>query len=90
MPPHPPVNRTAEIEEKFAEEKAERVRKYYEWRRKVKEVMGKLEAVIVEVIEKAPPGSRTRKRARCELKALQRLREGEENEAMREGHAWRR
>ena len=40
---------------------------------------------MVEVSRRpAPPSSRTRKRARCELKALQRLREGEENVAMRE------
>ena len=47
LPTHPPVNRTAEIEENFAKEKAERKRKYHEWRREVKEVMGKLEVIIV-------------------------------------------
>ena len=68
----------------FAKAEAERKREYYEWRRKVNGVMGELEVIIVEVIKEAPPGSRTKKRARCELKALQRLREGEANGAMRE------
>ena len=82
----PPLstNRTAEIEEQFAEAKAERKRKYTAWRQHVEQVMGKLEAIIVEVVEKAPQGSRTSKKARIELKALQRLREEEENVAMRD------
>jgi type IV secretory pathway TrbL component len=46
--------------------------------------MGKLEVIIREVIEKAPQGSRTRKKALSELKALQRLREEEANVAMRD------
>ena len=78
------MNRTAEIEEEFAKDKAERKRKYHEWRQKVNGVLEKLEAIIVEVIRDAPASSRTRRLARCELKALQRLREGEANEAVRE------
>ena len=50
----------------------------------MEQVMGKLEAVIREVVEKAPQGSRTSKKARIKLKALQRLREEEENVAMRD------
>jgi hypothetical protein len=84
LPPLPSLNRTAEIEGEFAKDKAERKRKYYEWRQKVNGVLEKLEAIIVEVIRDAPVGSRTRRLARCELKALQRLREGEANEAVRE------
>ena len=34
----PDLNRTADIEQKFAEERAERVRIHFEWRRKVHEV----------------------------------------------------
>jgi hypothetical protein len=78
------LNRTAEIEEEFAKDKAERKRKYHEWRQKVNGVLDKLEAIIVEVIRDAPTNSRTRMLARCELKALQRLRESEANEAVRE------
>ena len=52
--------------------------------------MGKLEAVIEEVFETAPAGSKTRKRARVELKALRRLRECEKHEAVREGYEWGR
>ena len=48
------------------------------------EVMGKLEDIINEVIEKAPHGSRTRKKARSELKALERVREEEANVAVRD------
>ena len=36
----------------------------------MEQVMGKLEAIIVEVVEKAPQGSRTSKKARIELEAL--------------------
>ena len=61
MPP-PSVNMIAEIEEEFAEAKAEQKRKYCEWRQHVDEVMGKLEDVITEVIEKAPHGSMRRRK----------------------------
>ena len=81
----PGLNRTAGVVQRFEEERKERRRVHLEWRRKVHEVMWKLEDVIKEVIRTAPVNSRTRKRARVELKALWRLRECEEHEAMREG-----
>ena len=79
MPP-----RTAGVVQRFEEEREERRRVHLEWRRKVHEVMGKLEDVIEEVIRTAPVNSQTRKRARVELKALWRLRECEEHEEVRE------
>ena len=70
LPPPPSLNRTAEIEEEFAKDKAERKRKYHEWRQKVNGVLDKLEAITVEVIRDAPTSSKPRRLARCELKAL--------------------
>ena len=93
----PPLsaNKTAEIEEEFAEAKAERKRKYTSWRQNVEPVIGKLEVLevlIKGVIEEAPHGSMTRKKARSELKALERVREEEANVALRDEahtHIWR-
>ena len=47
-------------------------------------VMGELEDVITKVNEEAPLGSITRKQARSELKALQRVRQEGENVAVRD------
>ena len=44
----------------------------------------RVEGVIRKVIEEAPEGSTTRKRARYELKALERAREDEANVAVRD------
>ena len=77
----PPLStkRTAEIEEEFVLENAERKRKYASWRQDVEQVLEKLEVVVREVIKEAPRDSMTRKKARSELKALQRVREEEAN-----------
>ena len=63
MPPG--LNRTAGVVQRFEEEREERRRVHLEWRRKVHEVMWKLEDVdvIEEVIGTAPVGSQTRERA---------------------------
>ena len=73
----PPLStsRTVEIEEEFAAARTERKRKYTSWRQDVEHELVRLEGVIRKVIEEAPEGSMTRKRARCGLKALERVRE---------------
>ena len=78
--------RTAGVVQRFEEEEEEeeRWRVHIEWRRKVHEVMGKLEDITMEVIRTAPANSRTKKLARVELKTLRRLRECEEHEEKRE------
>ena len=63
--------RTAGVVQRLVEEEEELWRVHIEWRRKVHEVMGKLEGVTREVIRTAPANSQIRKLARVELKTLQ-------------------
>ena len=85
----PPVStgRTAEvmIEEEFAVARTERKRKYASWRKDVEHELVRLEGVIRKVIDEAPHDSMTRKKARYELKALDRVREDEANVVARDG-----
>ena len=61
--------RTAGVVQRLGEEE-ELWRVHLEWRRKVHEVMGKLEGVTREVIRTAPANSQIRKLARVELQTL--------------------
>ena len=54
------------------------------WRQGVGHELVRLEGVIRKVIEEAPQGSMTMKKARYELKALERVREDEANVAVRD------
>ena len=83
----PPLltGRTAEIGEEFAVARTERKRKYASWRKDVEHELVRLEGVIRKVIDEAPHDSMTRKKARYELKALDRVREDEANVVARDG-----
>ena len=77
----PPLaaDRAAEIEEAVAlarseVARAERKRKYPQWRRDIEPEFERLERVVRQVLVEAPADSRVRKLARYELGALERVR----------------
>jgi hypothetical protein len=75
---------TASTVRRLVEKEGVLWRRHLEWRQKVHSTMEKLKVVTEEVINTAPANSRTRKKARVQLKTLQRLMECEENEEARE------
>ena len=79
MPPQ-----TTGVVQRLVEEEEELSRTHVEWRQKVHSAMEKLKVVTEEVIDTAPANSQTRKKARMQLKTLQRLVECEENAEARE------
>ena len=64
--------------------RAQRKRKYPQWRQDIEPEFERLDRVVRQVLVGAPADSRVRKLARYELKALERMREEEANVATRD------
>jgi hypothetical protein len=76
--------RTASVVRRLVETEGVLWRRHLEWRQKVHSAIAKLRVVTEEVISTAPVNSQTRKKARVQLKTLQRIMECEETEEARE------